>query len=495
VNAVAAIDFNGIGSNGSMPYSEDCEKGLLGSILKSPIEVLEKCHDQLSADTFYIPAHKIIYNLVIEFSDKSKPTDFVSVKQALKDRNQLEEIGGPEFLSSLYSFVPTAANAAYYIEIVREKYLLRRLILAFNRLSKRCYDPQEEIEPLLAEAQREFTDLTEEGPTRNGLPKFENFSEVSETDLVEPATLIDGILHLGSKLTLGGASKSYKTWTLIDLALSVASGGTCLDRKCEQGRVLYVNLEIQPAFFWKRVQTVADSKRLPEGGEWRRNLVGWNLRGHCIDAEKLCSEILRRFRDDGGFHLIVIDPLYKIGGNREENSNDQAATLLNLLESLARETGAAIAYGQHFSKGNQATKESIDRVSGAGVFARDPDSILMFTKHATDGAYTVEATLRNFAPFEPFVVRWEYPRFVRDNTLDPAELKQPKKGGRSASYSANDLLECLGNQDLTAKEFETRVREQTGMSHGKFFELFGEAKQAGLIHKCKIDGKWEAVRK
>jgi hypothetical protein len=256
-----------------------------------------------------------------------------------------------------------------------------------------------------------------------------------------------------------------------------------------------LNLEIQPAFFRKRVLTVTDSKHLPKGGEWMRNLVGWNLRGHCIDADKLCSEILRRFRDDDGFHLIVIDPLYKIGGNREENSNDQAATLLNLLERVARETGAAIAYGQHFSKGNQATKESMDRVSGAGVFARDPDSILMFSKHATDGAYTVEATLRNFAPFAPFVVRWEYPRFVRDNTLDPAELKQPKKGGRSSSYSANDLLECLGNQDLTAKEFETRVREQTGMSHGKFFALFQEVKQAGLIHKCKIDGKWEAVRK
>ena len=56
MSAVATIDFDGIGSNGSMPFSEDCEKGLLGSILKSPIEVLEKCRDQLSADTFYIPA-------------------------------------------------------------------------------------------------------------------------------------------------------------------------------------------------------------------------------------------------------------------------------------------------------------------------------------------------------------------------------------------------------------------------------------------------------
>jgi len=74
-------------------------------------------------------------------------------------------------------------------------------------------------------------------------------------------------------------------------------------------------------------------------------------------------------------------------------------------------------------------------------------------------------------------------------------LKQPKKGGRSASYFTSDLLECLGDQDLTATEFEELVRTETGMSHIKFFDLFREAKGAGLIHQCKIDGKWEAVRK
>src|SRR6516165_6372365 len=136
----------------SLPFSEDGEKGVLCSLLLSPREVSDLCVLRLRPDAFYIPAHQIIYNLVIEFSDKSKPIDFVSLKQGLKDRNQLEEIGGPEFLSSLYSFVPTAANAAYYIEIVREKYLLRRLILTCNKLASQCYDPQEEIEPLLDDA-------------------------------------------------------------------------------------------------------------------------------------------------------------------------------------------------------------------------------------------------------------------------------------------------------------------------------------------------------
>src|SRR6516165_8373218 len=130
----------------SLPFSEDGEKGVLCSLLLSPREVADICVLRLRPQAFYIPAHQIIYGLILEFGDKSKPIDFVSLKQALKDRNQLEEIGGPEYLSALYNFVPSAANASYYIDIVREKYVLRQLILACNKLSSQCYDQQSEIE-------------------------------------------------------------------------------------------------------------------------------------------------------------------------------------------------------------------------------------------------------------------------------------------------------------------------------------------------------------
>ena len=122
----------------SLPFSEDGEKGVLCSLLLSPREVADICVLRLRSDAFYIPAHQITYSLILEFGDKSKPIDFISLKQALKDRNQLEEIGGHEYLSALFGFVPTAANASYYIDIVREKYVLRRLILACNKLSTQC---------------------------------------------------------------------------------------------------------------------------------------------------------------------------------------------------------------------------------------------------------------------------------------------------------------------------------------------------------------------
>src|ERR1700736_1126370 len=143
----------------SLPFSIDAEKGVLSSILLSPRDVSDLCVLRLQPPAFYVPAHQIIYELVLECADTSKPIDFMRLNQALQDRGQLEEIGGAEFLNELYGFVPTAANAAYYIEIVREKFLLRRLILTCNGLSSRSYEEQENVEPLLDDAEREVLQI------------------------------------------------------------------------------------------------------------------------------------------------------------------------------------------------------------------------------------------------------------------------------------------------------------------------------------------------
>jgi replicative DNA helicase len=146
----------------SLPFSEDGEKGVLGSLLISPREVADLCVLHLRSDAFYIPAHQIIYTLILEFHDKSKPIDFIPLKQALTDRNQIEEIGGPEYLSDLWSFVPSPANAGFYIDIVREKYVLRRLISACTKLTTQCYEQEGEMAQLLDEAEKGIFAITGE---------------------------------------------------------------------------------------------------------------------------------------------------------------------------------------------------------------------------------------------------------------------------------------------------------------------------------------------
>jgi len=129
--------------------------------------------------------------------------------------------------------------------------------------------------------------------------------------------------------------------------------------------------------------------------------------------------------------------------------------------------------------------------AGSGVFARDPDSLLTFTKHEEEGAFAIEMVLRNLPPVEPFVVKWDWPLFRREGSLDPTRLKQG--GGRPARYNAETLLECLGDQRLTSSAWNKLCHDDQGVSRGKFFQLLKELERAGKAQKSAIDGKWHQI--
>src|SRR4030095_15840395 len=281
------------------------------------------------------------------------------------------------------------------------------------------------------------------------------------------------VLHRGAKMVAGGASKTYKTLFLIDLGISVATGSHSLGKfPTKRGRVLYINLEIQPAFFAKRIKAICDERQIKIDSGY---LKVWNLRGFAADLAKLLPRLLRKIGRDE-FVLIIIDPVYKLLGARDENKAGDIASLLNEIEYLAVETGAAVAFGAHYSKGNQASKESIDRIGGSGVFARDPDSILNFTEHKAADCFTVEATLRNHPPIEPFVVRWQFPLFSVDSTLDPEQLK---KAGRPEKYDAKDLLTLI-EEPMSARPLAKKAWSKLKIGERRVFELLVELKACSV---------------
>ena len=142
-----------------------------------------------------------------------------------------------------------------------------------------------------------------------------------------------------------------------------------------------------------------------------------------------------------------------------KNSATDITALLNMVDALANTTGAVVLAG-HFAKGNASAKETIDRISGSGVFARDPDRLVLFTKHEEERAFVVEMVLRNLPPVAPFVVKWRYPLFRREDGLDPTRLKSV--GGRPAQYTAETLLECLGNDRLSSGDWERLCKTECG---------------------------------
>jgi hypothetical protein len=264
-------------------------------------------------------------------------------------------------------------------------------------------------------------------------------------------------------MVIGGGSKSFKTWSLVDLAISVATGAPWWGFNTEQGRVLYMNFEIQDVFFSDRIEEVLIAKECDlDNGQ----LLYWGLRGHAADLQKIMPQMIAELKERD-ISLIVFDPIYKGLGDRDENKAGDIAGLLNEIESLAVQTGAAVAFGHHFGKGNQSGKESIDRIGGSGVFTRDPDTILTMTPHGEPDCFTVDAILRNFAPIESFVVRREHPLMVRVDELDPADLK--KKPGASKKFGNDEILAPLADgMALTHAKWFEAVRAATKMSLASF---------------------------
>ena len=95
-----------------LPQSPDAEKGLIGSILLSPRDVLGDCVEGgITGEHFHIPAHAVIYNVLLDLWNANQAIDFITLTQILKDRNKLDEAGGAALVTELFTFVPTAANA------------------------------------------------------------------------------------------------------------------------------------------------------------------------------------------------------------------------------------------------------------------------------------------------------------------------------------------------------------------------------------------------
>jgi replicative DNA helicase len=145
-----------------LPQSIDAEKGVLCSILMAPSHVLDLCIEHgVVKEHFYHPSHATFYELLRELGDNNKPIDLVTATQELMDRNLLDQIGGVAALNDLFTFVPTAANAGYYLEILREKYLLRQIILTCTEFAGRSYEEQGDVRMLLDEVEKRIFDISE----------------------------------------------------------------------------------------------------------------------------------------------------------------------------------------------------------------------------------------------------------------------------------------------------------------------------------------------
>ena len=249
------------------------------------------------------------------------------------------------------------------------------------------------------------------------LPDMELLSDYKDAPPTLPEELIEGILRRGHKMLISGSSKAGKSFLLMELCIAIAEGRKWLGFPCRKGRVLYVNLEIDPASCIMRFIKIYEALGMKMGAA--NDIVVWNLRGHAVPLDKLVPKLIRRVKDQH-FDAIVIDPIYKVITGDENNASEMGA-FCNQFDKICTATGCSTIYCHHHSKGTQGSKRAMDRASGSGVFARDPDAQLdMIQLDLTDDlknnvregfatAWRLESSLREFENIRPVNFWFEYP--------------------------------------------------------------------------------------
>lgn len=275
------------------------------------------------------------------------------------------------------------------------------------------------------------------------LPDMVSLSKFKDDPPVLPEELITGILRRGHKMLISGSSKAGKSFLLMELCISIAEGKPWLGFDCKQGKVLYVNLEIDPASAINRFLKIYEALGLPV--KHSDNIVIWNLRGHAVPLDQLVPKLIRRVRDQH-FDAIIIDPIYKVITGDENNASEMGQ-FCNQFDKICTETGCSTIYCHHHSKGAQGAKRAMDRASGSGVFARDPDAQLDMIQlelsddlknNVRDGnstAWRLESSLREFPNITPVNFWFEYPihRMDTKGDLEKAHAEGSPMGNLSKS--------------------------------------------------------------
>lgn len=261
-------------------------------------------------------------------------------------------------------------------------------------------------------------------PATKPLPEIWDWDRLmEEAEKPMPPEILKDLLWKGCRMSVEGSSKAGKTWTLMNLGLAAVQGtswmGIEVVKPC---RVLYMDFELLSRMAAGRVQMI--KKALNFGRQ--PNFHYWPLRGSCYEFSRLKEHLLVSGRQKA-YDLVIVDPYYKAAAGLDENSVSDVMLILQEIERFSEETETAIVYAHHYSKGNKSDVDALDRASGSGAFARDPDAKIMLTRHMEEDCLTVEPISRYAASPASSVVETTFPTFLPRADLDPKDLYNPSR--------------------------------------------------------------------
>jgi replicative DNA helicase len=398
------------------PYSEEAERGVLGSVLIDSEKVLELCSQKLiSADSFYVPAHRQLFDQLLAMHQSAKAVDLLTVGEHLKQSGQLDATGGYAFLESLVDSTPTAAHAEHYIDFVRQKHLLRRIIEEATDAMDRCYsETDESAETLLSQAEAAFFDLSGQriSSTEDWKDAVTNtMAKLDGTQAYGVPTGYAGLdeklrgLHETDMIVLAARPSMGKTSLAMNIVENAALaknsehkaysvGVFSLEMSQEQlvRRMLFSKARI-PA--WREHISQSDHAKLVSAADQlgKANVIVDDAAG--LDVMDLCSRA-RRMKRLYNIDLIVIDYLQLLHDKRRvrDGRQQETASISNSIKKLAKDLKVPVLILSQLSRApEQGGRDGSPRLSDlrdSGAIEQDADVVLLLTRPAFNSAHKGE---------------------------------------------------------------------------------------------------------
>lgn len=393
-----AIDY---GSR-TMPHDDVAEQSVLGGMLLSK-DAIADVVESLRASDFYKPAHETIYEAILSLYGHGSPADAITVADELKKRGELTRVGGASYIHTLIASVPTAANAQYYAEIVKEHAIMRRLIEAGTKIAQLGYANETEVDTLVDQAQAEIYAVTDD----NAKEDYVSFSDALEetineidansnrpdgvygvpTDFIEFDELTGG-LHGGQMIVIAARPGVGKSTLALDIARSASIH--------HQMTTVFFSLEMSRTELAMRILSAEGKIPMSELKKGDLGTEGWtnlaNLQGR-IDSAPLfiddspnmtLMEIrakCRRLKQRNDLKLVVLDYLQLMSsGKKVESRQQEVSEFSRSLKLLAKELDVPVIALSQLNRGSEQRTDKRPMVSDlreSGSIEQDADMVIL----------------------------------------------------------------------------------------------------------------------
>jgi replicative DNA helicase len=383
------------------PQNIDSEKAFLGSIMLKP-ETVYDIMDIVSAESFYSDKHKTIFKVIMELFSKQEPIDLLSLSSRLKEKKQLDQIGGNTYLTELVNSVPSAANIKHYAKIVQKKYILRNLINAADHISELGYDEKEEIDSLLDRAEKKIFSVT-------NFSISQKFTQLKET-LTEAWERLDMLQN--SKEELRGVPTGFKELDkklsglqksdLIILAARPSMGKTSLALDIARQAAVDHNIPVGIFSLEMGSQQLVDRMLAAQA-----HVDSWKLRTGNLSTDEEFQKIrdsleslskapifiddqpgnniinmrsaARRLKSEDNVGLIIIDYLQLMTTSKNYDSMvNQVTEISRSLKGLAREIDVPVVALSQLSRAveHRRDKPRLSDLRDSGSIEQDADVVM-----------------------------------------------------------------------------------------------------------------------